>query len=236
MIFNAGQRRGVVEPVLPPKGQPLSQYTWAEIDAISRAGVAAEYFLVGDQIPVPLQIDTGNIMEIVGFSHDDKADGTGKAGISFVSKTSLNDTKKMNTSSATNVGGWSDSYLRSFFQNTLLGRVPAEVAAVIKPVLKKTTKGNQAGTIITSTDLLWVPSEQEMTGAASGASASEGIQYPRFATAASRIKTVQGTAAAYWLRSPALANRTNFRKINASGDASGGAANTDSGVVFGFCV
>lgn len=53
----------------------LANNTWAQIDEASRAGLAADIWNFGDA-------KDGHM--IIGFNHDDLADGSGKAGITFV--------------------------------------------------------------------------------------------------------------------------------------------------------
>ena len=65
-------------------------------------------------------------MEIVGFDADDKADGTGKAKITWGSKTLLKTRRSMN-SSETTAGGWGSSAMRTFLQNTVMPLIPSTV-------------------------------------------------------------------------------------------------------------
>ncbi len=52
----------------------LANNTWAQIDEASRAGIAKDVWNFGD-------VKDGHM--IIGFNHDDLADGSGKAGITF---------------------------------------------------------------------------------------------------------------------------------------------------------
>lgn len=64
----------------------LTDYTWEQISAISESGEAATRFLVGDTKPITMKIGTTThtlTARLLGFNHDDLADGTGKAGMSF---------------------------------------------------------------------------------------------------------------------------------------------------------
>lgn len=59
----------------PPSYDPvLENNTWSQIDLASREGKAKELWNIGDE-------KDGYV--IVGFDHDDLADGSGKAGITF---------------------------------------------------------------------------------------------------------------------------------------------------------
>lgn len=95
----------------------LADLTWNEVAAISEAGLASQYFNIGDKKALPNSAYTA---VIVGFDHDDLADGSGKAGITFAIDTrlSISDVKSLiptvsnpcyMNSTATNVGGWGSS-------------------------------------------------------------------------------------------------------------------------------
>ena len=64
----------------------------------------------------------------------------------------------------------------------------------------------------------------------------EGTQYPLFTDNASRIKKVNGSAAAWWTRSPITGSTTGFRCVVSSGSDHGYNASGSSGVVLGLCV
>lgn len=65
--------------------------SWADIARISEAGEARNYFAIGDTKDVTFDGYTITF-EIVGFDHDDLADGSGKAGISMIAKQVTNTT------------------------------------------------------------------------------------------------------------------------------------------------
>lgn len=67
----------------------IEDLSWEDIAAISEAGKAKEVFKVGDE--KLLDEELGLYAEILGFDHDDLADGSGKAGITFAIKGSLID-------------------------------------------------------------------------------------------------------------------------------------------------
>lgn len=67
---------------LKPYDPVLANNTWEQIDQASREGVAKELWNIGD---------TKDGYTIIGFDHDDLADGSGKAKITFV----ISDTAKM---------------------------------------------------------------------------------------------------------------------------------------------
>jgi hypothetical protein len=99
---------------LPEAGQPLQSYSWADIAAISEAGEAANYFSVGDEKTVEIRAKTYTL-QVMGFNHDDLADGSGKAGMTFGLKEIM--TSHNMNSTATNVGGWEGSEMYTYLND-----------------------------------------------------------------------------------------------------------------------
>ena len=235
------RRRMMIQPI----GITLEAATWEQINAISLAGKAQDYWSVGDTKTITFGSavlgSTSIVVKIMGFEYDDLADGSGKAKISFGMANCFATKQSMN-SSDTNAGGWSSCALRTTIINTILPAFVAAIGAnIIKPVTKRTSAGSQSTTINTSTDSLWLLSEYEVFGATTYSAAGEkpadkSICYPIFTSAASRIKNVGSSAANWWERSPCAGYSTLFCGVNSSGSAGGGLASGSQGVALGFCV
>lgn len=215
--------------------------TWAQIEAISKSGKAASAFKVGDEKTITLTTGEEVTLVILGFNHDNLTAG-GKAGITLGMKDLLATRYPMNSSN-TNAGGWTSSAMRTSTMQTLLGQLPDEVKAVIKPVNKLTSAGEQSTTINTTSDSLFLLSEIEVFGTRSYSVAGEGTQYAYYRdianTAAKRVKKLSnGTGSAYgwWLRSPRASNSANFCSVYYDGGAYLSTASYSNGVAFGFCV
>ena len=219
---------------LPLLGTALSDMSWEDIALVSEAGKSADYFSIGDQKAVSIG-GVDYAVEIVGFNHDNLANGKGKAGITFGMVTCFKSTYNMN-SSATNVGGWASCARRSSLQGTTFTKLPSDLQAAIKPVTKLTTTGNKSATVEGTTDTLFMFSVWELLGAKSYSAAQEGEQYARFATAADRIKTVNGTANTWFTRSPYGSDNARFCIITAAGNCDYDSAANSRGIAFGFCV
>ena len=219
---------------LPVLGTALSDMAWEDVALVSAAGKSADYFAVGDQKTISIG-GVGYAVEIVGFNHDNLANGKGKAGITFGMVTCLKTTYNMN-SSATNVGGWASCARRSALQSTTFNQLPSDLQAVIKPVTKLTTTGNKGTTVEGVTDTLFMFSVWELMGTKSQSAAQEGEQYARFATTSDRIKTVNGTANTWFTRSPYASDNARFCIITAAGSCDYDSAANARGIAFGFCV
>lgn len=227
----------------------LSRASWAQIAQASELGVASSLWSVGDEKTIHLAPEGGGLPEkpddyntltlvIMGFNHDDKADGTGKAGITFGTKNLMAYTRKMNSSN-TSAGGFTGSAMYTYLQNTLFSQFATDLQSVIKPVLKKTSAGNQSTTINTNAMKLFLFSEIEIFGSTPYSASGEGSQYSYFATAANRVKYLTngaGSASAWWERSPYVGRNARFCYVRNSGDAYYYYASGSWGVCFGFCV
>lgn len=219
-------------------GQPLSAYGWDDIDAISRSGQASDYWTIGTTNAIK-EVSIGGVtyeVEVVGYGHDDLADGSGKAGITFATKNCLGTTRAMNASS-TNSGGWNSSQMRGACSTVILPGVSADLLSVIKPVLKTSSSGSASSVIQTATDSLWLFSEIEIFGQVTYSYAGEGAHYSqRFTNATNRIKNVGSSAQPWWLRSPYSAGSANFCLVHSTGATNLLSANSPYGVCVGFCV
>ena len=180
-------------------------------------------------------------MQIVGFNHDDLADGSGKAGITFGMKNLYYSKYPMN-SSDTNSGGWDECKMRTSTMQTLFNNLPDDLQSVIKLVNKKATTGNQSTGIVTSQDKLWLYSEVELDGTTSSGYKDEGAQYEYWQshnTNSDRIKKLNngtGSANLYWLRSPFTGGSARFRVIGSDGGVGYIGASYSRGLCFCFCI
>lgn len=141
----------------------LEGASWSTISSASKAGLASTLWKVGDEKKVTLSTGEEITLVILGFNHDDKSDGTGKAGITFGMKNALATAYPINSTN-TNVGGWTSSVMRTTTMATLLGYLPTEVQEVITPVNKLTSAGNLSSTINTTEDKLFLFSMEEIMG------------------------------------------------------------------------
>lgn len=178
------------------------------------------------------------VIRISDFNHDDKADGSGKAAISFDVRDCLPATQQMNATN-TNVGGWQGSKMYSYYANTLMPSIELMWREVMTPIIKLTSAGNRASNIVSSVDTAFSYSEIEAFGSLTYSFPGEGAHYPIFSTDVSRIKTRVGTASTWRLRSPYSGSATGFCGVAASGGPNHyyySNANLLHGAAFGFCI
>ena len=217
----------------------LELSSWSDINKISELGWASEFFNLGDEKTVLIGTVPYTFV-ILGFDHDDKSDGSGKAGITFGMKNLLDTTYKMN-SKRTSSGGWNSSPMRTSTMAALLTQLPSDLQSAIKTVNKKATEVSQSTSILTSPDKLFLFSKVEIDGTADTGYKDEGNQYAYWVgkNAADRIKSLSngsGSPYPWWLRSSHMIVNDSFRCFGYGGEFASSYANTTYGVCFGFCV
>lgn len=173
-------------------------------------------------------------VDIIGKNHDDYADGSGKAPLTFQMHDCYGTDYPMNSSN-TNSGGWNSCAMRSTHLPAILNLMPAEVKAAIREVQKKTSAGNQSSNIQTTNDKLFLLSEIEIFGSTTYSFAGEGTQYDYYQAGNSKVKKRNGSAYEWWERSPNSRNSLSFCCVTAGAGSTGIRASYLRGVTFGFC-
>ena len=123
-----------------------------------------------------VKLTNGETLEyrIVGINHDDLADGSGKAGLTFEAINAVLGARLNPTD--TNTGGWEKSELRGRLNSgDLWTLLPAEFQSKVKSVTKMTDNkgGGSAGTPTATTDKVFLLSATEVWGDMQ----SDGVQY-----------------------------------------------------------
>lgn len=226
-----------------PAYDTLENTSWANISIVSVAGLAQDYWSLGDtktlSLPSTIYGSTNITFEIVGFDYDDLVGG-GKAGISLLMVDCFITSQQIN-STLSNIGGWELCSLRTDIINNVLPVFQSAVGGVIRPVIKRSGKGYSDQTIGETTDSLWLPSQYEIyaneTNVVSGEKPEDiSICYPRFSSNSDRKKYVNGTYAIWVTRSAVTPNSTNYRTVSAAGTTGGANANIAQGICIGICI
>lgn len=164
----------------------VDNYSWSDLkviadeiaDAANNGGdpyaVAAKYHL-GDEDGGPtassyktVELKNGVTAKayIVDYGCDDRADGKGKAGITFLFDDVAPFEAAMNKDGA-NSGGWKDSDLRKTLNKQFIKKLPKDLKNSIVKV-KKLTNNSGVTTDVSSVteteDALWLPSAMEILG------------------------------------------------------------------------
>lgn len=166
------------------------------------------------------KLTNGKTLEyrIVGINHDDLADGSGKAGLTFEATNSALGYQKMNATN-TNAGGWEKSELRGRLNTgDLWSLLPGELQSKVKAVTKMTDNqgGGKAGTPTATTDKVFLLSATEVWGDMQ----SDGTQYEYYKSNGVTTSNYSGASSSNdrWTRSVYPSNSTYFRYVSNSGD------------------
>ena len=176
-----GNKTCTVNAQLLPEKRPLEEMSWADIRKISDAGMASEYWSVGDTKTITLNGTVVNAtynnvklqVFIIGFNHNSSKEGSnrihfqiGKFNSDVVSLFPANELGEKNgfrmNTTITNEGGWKSSYMRNTVlgnnstpisptTNSLLAALPLELRSAMKSVAKYT---NNVGNILAGTENL----------------------------------------------------------------------------------
>lgn len=193
-------------------------------------------------------------VRLVGLRADERADGTGVAGLTFAFDTPL--TSRGVNDKAETAGGWAESDLRAWLAADGLGLLPDDLAELVVPVVKRTVC-EPGGDVTETADALWLFSESELGGeaylvdsygASAGGVLDEGATYQLFAQGLAdaadfepafvRSSASTGAWACWWERTlDPDAGSFLFRSYNGVHTvAIGYSANFDLGVCPGFCL
>lgn len=219
---------------------PLDSLSWTEIAAISRAGIAAQNFNIGDTKSIVLSTGEIILAQIIGFDHDDVADGSAstygrsKAGITFQTKNVMNTTRRINASFVK----WAQTEIHMSTLPAIKETMPAELVRNIVSVKKYTSDSaaTSGWNLETTIDDLFLLSRGEFNIAE--AHAGEGTPYEYYTAGRGAIKTNNsGTACQHWTRSPTAAGSYSYwAVINTSGSPTAIAQSSYQYIAPAFCV
>ena len=166
-----------------------------------------------------VKLTNGKTLEyrIIGIDHDDLADGSGKAGLTFEATNNVLGIQRMNATNA-NTGGWEKSELRGRLSSgDLWSLLPGELQSKVKSVKKMTDNkgGGSAGTPSATTDKVFLLSTTEVWGDLD----SDGAQYEYYKSKGVTKSNYSGalSSSSHWTRSVYRSNATNFRRVGSDG-------------------
>ena len=172
-----------------------------------------------------MKLTNGKTLEyrIIGINHDDLADSSGKAGLTFEATNNVLGYQRMNATDS-NVGGWEKSELRGRLSSgDLWSLLPSELQSKVKAVTKMTDNkgGGKAGTPSATTDKVFLLSMTEVYGDLQ----SDGTQYEFYKSKGVTTSNYSGASSSYshWTRSVNPSSSTNFRFVRSDGNWGSGA-------------
>ena len=179
-----------------------------------------------------MQLANGKTLEyrIIGINHDDLADDSGKAGLTFLT-TSAIISSRMNATD-TSAGGWEKSELRQKMNSgEIWNLMPGDFKSKVKPVKKLTNNvgggnANKNAAVTATSDKLFLLSYSEIVPTSYWASSdpwtsSEGTQYEAF-----KDKVTENYSANdclkfgdfWWERSATPSSSGGFLTVDSSGN------------------
>lgn len=226
---------GIVPTVKKPKAykEIFGDNSWATIVESCKNREVPDTWVVGNSKTMLIN-GTEYQIDIIGKGHDDYADGSGKAPLTFQLHDCYADVNRMNSSN-TNSGGWTSCAMRSTHLPAILALMPTEVQNGIREVNKLTSAGSQSSTIDITADKLFLLSEIEIFGSVSYSKSGEGTQYDYYKAGNSKVKKYNGSAYNWWERSPDGSDSARFCDVYSNGGAGAAGASGARGVAFGFC-
>lgn len=261
----SAELRNAVESVFEKHGLAVGRafrdYSLKELSKIINEGNASKLFSVGEERDIELITGEKITVVILGFDHDDKADGSGKAAITLGLEAPMEGDFSMNLGS-TNEGGWAKSRMRTVYMQRIFKLLPKEWQNIIVSVRKKTSIGGYSQGIAETEDKLFLFSvaeifspfaikETDWSNISDNAEMynAEGEQYAYYAGLIGDAdpNTPQellvkyssngcGSACFWWLRSACPTVSTAFHSIDLNGDGYHSTASYSYGVCFGFCI
>ncbi len=181
-----------------------------------------------------MKLTDGKTIEyrIVGIDHDDLADASGKAGLTFLT-TSTGISSRVNSSDKTNAGGWEKSELRAKMNSgEIWNLMPSDFQSKVKPVRKLTNNVNgtdKNAVVAATTDRLFLLSYSEIVETPysgwSGYSwiGNEGTQYEAFKGKVTNNYSGNDClkiGSSWWERSVSPSNSAYFLSVSRNGDPS----------------
>lgn len=179
--------------------------SWEKIIAYCQRGSVPEEWKVGDQKAMTIN-GTDYLIDIIGKDHDDYADGSGKAPLTFQMHDIYETEYPWSSTRNSTAGGWSESVIRTATLPTILALMPIEVQTAIREVSKQADSGAGKTPIVTTNDKLFFLSLQEVLSYSS-VEWDAGVQYEYYKTKGRLLKyKLDGTKGVWWLRTTAANN------------------------------
>lgn len=190
------------------------------IQSILNAHKEMEMLDIGDEVTIILSGDIEMVYQVGCIDSPYAKDGH---DVIMVSKWLYPNTEIMNTSQS-NSGGFNRMTLYSQLQDSYFNMFPDEVKKLMVETTQITSQGNKSLEIQQTIGNIFLPTEWEVFGKCTYAAEKEHIigntiQWPIFATAGNRIRTLgkDGKATRYWTCSPNSSSSSDFCTVQVDG-------------------
>ena len=216
---------------------PLSNFdtitdSWSTI--IANSNYDTDYN-IGDTKTMDMGTFGSIQFELVAKNTDTKADNSGTARMTWVTKEVIT-TQKWNTTSTTS-GGYDASAIKTYLINTVLPQFPSVVSNAIVPVTKVSSTYENGAVVKDgqmTTESIWLLSDHEV-GFGTTYETTGVVYSDWYNSNTRRIKyNTSGIATVWWLRS--AYGTSSARSVGDGGSGSGSGVAGARGVALGFCV
>ena len=172
-------------------------------------------------------------MDLAALNTDIKSDNSGTAKMTWICRR-IPMIHRMNATHTAS-GGWADSEMRSWLISDVLSKIPTEIKSHIVSVKKSYRSKDPNDETLWSDDEIWIPSYKEVGLRDSYYIESDGVVYSElFSSNVARIKYDTSDSARSWFLRSVHGNGI-FVTMGTVGTIGTSGAETQEGVVFGFC-
>ena len=202
---------------------------WDNLHKSIQNGTVTTDYSLGDTIPYTTTDGDTYHAQIVGFGKDVDANGN-TIPVSFITQ-ELWKTKYM---MGDTVSGWKTSLMRTSTMPALKAKLPNYVTKHIISA-KKISYNKNINNNQNTLDDVWIPSTYELFDGATAE--NDGINYKEiFTNDSARIKTFDGQATYYWLRTVNTFSNTMYLCVTGNGSSNSFGPTNAYGVALGFCI
>ena len=221
-------------------GVELTQFqkdSWATIAANVKNGNTSKYN-VGDTKEVDLG-DLGTHTVRIANMNECTNGETSETACGFVVEFADIISEHQFNSTATNVGGWRDSELRTYINETIYKKLPTDLQNIVSSTKVISSHGITSGeTNFETQDKLFLLSTEEVwveTNYDTSVGTSKQLDYYKnqgvtTSSYTSAIKQYKGIEKSWWLRSSYSRTTNDFYRVNGSGGSIGNYASNSFGV------
>ena len=221
-------------------GVELTQFqkdSWATIAANVKNGNTSKYN-VGDTKEVDLG-DLGTHTVRIANMNECTNGETSETACGFVVEFADIISEHQFNSTATNVGGWRDSELRAYINETIYKKLPTDLQNIVSSTKVISSHGITSGeTNFETQDKLFLLSTEEVwveTNYDTSVGTSKQLDYYKnqgvtTSSYTSAIKQYKGIEKSWWLRSSYSRTTNDFYRVNGSGGSIGNYASNSFGV------
>ena len=233
--FNAVERDALGENVPDPVS--FASDSWKTIQKAVQTGNTSKYN-VGDTKEVDLGDLGTHTVRISNMSACTNGE-TSETSCGFVVEFADIISEHQFNSTATNVGGWRDSELRTYINETIYKKLPTDLQNIVSSTKVISSHGITSGeTNFETQDKLFLLSTEEVwveTNYDTSVGTSKQLDYYKnqgvtTSSYTSAIKQYKGIEKSWWLRSSYSRTTNDFYRVNGSGGSIGNYASNSFGV------